>query len=440
MLEYITLLIIVLTFILIKAEYKVLTLFIFLTPFNSFIKNSFTFFYGGGSIITYWKEIAILILLFKIYKSSVVKLNKQLVLTISFFILLIIFYLFMSEELAIALPTLRNYLFPILLFLSVAKLELNNLIFKQIIIAFVLSVLITNVFGIIQHFFLNEQLSQLMGRIDFIDSNGYIQYTTTSNRIMGFERMAGIIGGGPNMFGVFNGLAIVFIFGVLTIKDKLIITPKLTKILFLVLVLSIFGIILSFSRAGWAILVIGVFSILLFDNKKIVKYFIFFSFFSVIIVFVLSQSIPKVEEIISQSFSGKEVSAANRSSMILELLPVIADEPFGHGLGTTDNRFNTKQFFAESAFSNIAFEIGVLGLFFMIFMHAKILKLIRKLIHFNLFAKVAFSISLASLLVSIVSINPYETPYIFLWWFILGLGINKSNLKTKPFSVSTPNI
>jgi hypothetical protein len=432
MLEYITLILIVIICLFIKADYKILNLFLLIIPFHSFIKGCFTYYYGGGFVFSYWKEFLILILAFKTFRSSFLKLNKQLKLTIVIFFSLIICYFFISNDLISALPTLRDYLFPLILFISISKIKLSDTIIKKIIAVFAISILLTDIFGFIQHFLLNEQLSQIMGYIDFIDSNGYIQYNTTSSRIMGFERMAGILGAGPNMFGVFNGFAIVFLFGVLTNKGMLDSKFISSKLLIFILILSVICIILSFSRVGWIIALFGSF-ILLVNDKKInrVKYFSFFTLSFILVISILVIYIPKAGDIIYNSISGKEESASKRSEMITNLIPAILDEPFGHGLGTTDNRLNTKLFFAESALTNIAFEIGVLGMFYLIFMHFLIIKQIIKLLDYNFFSSIAISIGVISLIISLVSINAFGPPYVYLWWFILGLGINKSNLKKR---------
>ncbi|MNQ33537.1 O-Antigen ligase [compost metagenome] len=342
---------------------------------------------------------------------------------------IIFIYFFISNIYEVALPTLRDHLFPLIFFVSIYKMKFDNIIYGRLILVITISLFLTDFFGLIQHFFLNEQLSQIMGRIDFIDETGYIQYTTNSARIMGFERMAGILGGGPNMFGIFNGFSIVFLSGVLTNRDKSIISKRVSKFIIFTLMISLLCIILSFSRAGWAIVLTGII-ILLILNKKInrLKYFAFFAFSSFLVILIVSIYSSEVYDIIYNSVTAKEASASKRSEMITELIPIILDEPFGHGLGTTDNRYKTKLFFAESAFTNIAFEIGILGFFYLILMHFKILRQIRKIVSSNYFSKISLAIGMASLVVSFVSVNTYGMPYIYLWWFILGIGINKSNL------------
>ena len=85
----------------------------------------------------------------------------------------------------------------------------------------------------------------------------------------------------------------------------------------------------------------------------------------------------------------------------------------------------------ESAFLNNAYELGILGLITLILLHLRIISLLRVVDAQKLspFASLAIGISLASLVVSFVSINPYGMPFIYFWWLILGLGMNKINTR-----------
>lgn len=424
MLEYIVLgLIVFICFFL--SEDRILYLFLFLIPFHSFIKSCFNFFYGGGEIFSFWKEIVILIIALKVFRKSESRLNPFIIFLILTFLIYVFVFFVVADGSASALPALRDHIFPLIFFIAISNIKLNVLFFKKIIYIITIGILLTDIFGVIQHYFFNQEISFIMGRIDFIDSEGFIQYTTTSARIMGFERMAGILGGGPNMFGIFNGYAIVFLFGIVTNANKTIIDKKELFFFKFVMLFSLVCMILSFSRAGWGISIIGVF-LLLYFNKQInrVKYFsillVAFLFTGIMISFF----IPDAGDIIVNSLSGKEASASKRGEMISNLIPRVLDEPFGHGLGTADNRYKGHIFFAESAFINIAFEIGILGLFYLLTIHFVIIKEMFKFKKDNYFSKTAISITVGTLIISFFSVNPYGMPYIYFWWLILGLGVN----------------
>jgi cell division protein FtsW (lipid II flippase) len=280
--------------------------------------------------------------------------------------------------------------------------------------------------GVLQMFLLNIPISTIKGAIDFIDSAGYIQYKTVSARIMGFERMSGLFSG-PNDFGLYMSFifsAVVFILYSRTVE------------LFITMILVLVCLLLSFSRAGWAISVLTIFY-LLYVRKIVINIKIIASvIFGVILIGVgVIAYIPRVSTIISNSISGKEASAAERGNIISRGIEMNLTEPFGHGLGKTDSRTGSVDFFVESAFLNIAYEIGILGLFILILIHVCIIfrMQINKRKWNSPFAFLAIGISFSTLIISFVSINPYGMPYIYIWWLLLGLGANSQyiNLEVK---------
>jgi O-antigen ligase len=402
-------------------------------PLNTFIKSALAFLYNGGEIFAYWKEGVILILAYKVFMKRNWKINFPILLLQMGFGCIIILYFLISNIHKNALPTLRDHLVPMILFLTISIMKIDIDVLKKIVAVFSITLLMSDIMGILQYFFFNLPISLLMGTVDSIDPSGFIQYNTPSFRIMGFERMFGITSG-PNTFGLFTAFGIVLLYGVIINKDRFNLSINQIKRQWFILLFSVVCLISSFSRAGWAIAFGGIIILMLFHRQiKKLKYIIVSMSFIVVAVLVALTFFPKATEIISASFSGKEASAAARESDVTQAFQLIIQEPWGHGLGTTDNRYKTVSFFTESAFMNIAYEIGLGGLIYLIFMHSFILVNIKRKSNFNVFSSIAIAIAVPTLLTCFVSVNPYGMPYIYLWWLVLGLGINRSNFITNKY-------
>lgn len=412
-----------------SEKVKAIQLMLFLLPFHSFIKNLFLYYQGGGTIFANWKEIITIILAIRVITNK--NEDKTILLGSHIYLAIILLYCINSNDLFIALPSVRDHIFPIIMFLTVYNIRINPTIIKPIAISLTTSAFLHGIMGYVQAFWLNIPISIVMNRIDFIDNNGYIQYKTNSARILGFERMAGILGGGPNGFGLFFGFMVVFLTNLL-IYEYTGLSKKMIFFLKLTLVLSVTSLIFSFSRAGWFVSIVG--TIITFKFYKVrfkISYVLLaISIFSVFTL-LLNIYFPWANEIIISSFTGKEESAADRGNNFINALIVNVIEPWGHGIGTTDIRNKGNLFFAESAFMNIMYEIGLAGIFYLIIFHISIMTKILKLKYFDLlpFSKLAVSVSIPTLIVSFFSINSYGMPYIYLWWIVLGLGCNDSFLK-----------
>lgn len=434
-------LLIIITFCLLAERQKIILLFICLLPFHNFIKNSLDFYlHESGSVFAFWKEIAILILGFKVLMRNHYKVNKSILLLISGYFFYITIFFLLAPHLTNGLPALRDNVFPFLLLFAVWSLPLEDEMFiKKINLAFCTVVFLSGIMGIVQLFFLKMPIAMIMGRIEIISNSGYIQYSTNSARIMGFERMAGIIGG-PNDFGLFMAISILFLLNALLNLKYLRFSKSQTRFLITTLMLAIICIIFSFSRAGWVIIFVGGILLLRLSKvrisaKYIVLAFLFFVIFSVVII----NYFPKVIDIVTASLTGEEASASTRESMVYDGITRVADEPLGHGIGTTDHRNRDFEFFTESAYVNLSYEIGILGLLYLILVNFSLLveMLGKKSFRAKFFSKLSVAVLVPTVVVSFASVNTYGMPFIYFSSLALGLGLNNSealNIKGRDFS------
>ncbi len=409
-----------------KDERSIVSLFLILLPFHTFFKSSFHYFLEGGELFSAWKEAAILILAYRVFGNTHLRINRLVFVLAVAFSILIAGYFFAAKAYVDALPALRDHLFPALLFFAIAGMKQDQRLIRKFIFILAVSVFISDLAGFAQYFFFKVPVARIMDTAAWIDPSGYIHYRISSYRIMGIERMSGITGS-PNIFGLFNAFAVILFFGILLFRASFPFNRKQMQFIQLVLFVSVISLLLSFSRAGWAIALFGSGILLLYRNFHVrIKYMLSSALLLVALAMVMSVFYPQGFSVISGSLSGEEASAAARSSSVMKGIRMLLDEPWGHGLGTTDNRKETVSFFVESAWMNIGYEIGIAGVIYLICMHFVILYFLIKHAQNDALARIAVAISSATLMAGLVSVNPYGMPYIYLWWFMLALGMKRA--------------
>jgi len=409
----------------IKRDGFTLSFFFLLLPFHAFIKAIFDFF-GGGGVFAGWKEAAVLLLFLKLVSRKGVNVNVFVLFLQFLFLSFVTVYFLLFDNYKDALPTLRDHIFPILFFWVVSSLSFRPEDFFRLVQFLFVALFITGILGFIQYFWLRIPIGFLMGNIDFVDSSGYISYSTVSHRIMGVERMSGILGG-PNLFGVFSSIGFLLVLFGIQYGLNCYVTRKQKFIFILLLFFVAVALLLSFSRAGWAMAIMGTIILITYlGYKEQIKYLFLFPLVGVVILTAGILLFPKAGEIILNSITGQEASIADRDNQLFTGLQVVFNEPFGHGVGSTDIRNPSATFFAESALINIGYEIGVLGLFVFFLMHFCIVFLLWRDAKTFIFARFALAVTIPALFVSLLSINTLSMPFVYFWWGALGIGFNKT--------------
>jgi hypothetical protein len=421
-----------------------LVLFVFLLPFHAFIKNIFNISTGGGTVFSFWKEVVIILFLIRIiHHLTIIRLPKYTTFFFTLFILTVLFYFLISDSFYYALGILRNHVFTLLVFLVFSNFWFSRKNLKALIVASSISFMFHFLMGFVQNFFLKIPIGYLMGRIEFINSRGYIQYTTNSARIGGVERMAGLIGG-PNDFGLFVSLSLLFLLTVWLSQLKNILKPVEKTIMISGFIAGAIALLYSFSRAG-IVLFIGSFVTSLFirrtkGNLKF-RVVLMVALVALITFLTVSTESQVMKEIYNKTLSGEELSAADRFSNVGSGIEQVAREPFGHGLATADNSNPKHEFFAESAYLNLLYEIGIFGFIFLSIIFFLLALRAYNLRNKNIFAPLTFALLLLTYFVSFFSVNTYGMPYVLLVWIFIGLGVNQkiTQLSIKDESINNYN-
>lgn len=409
-----------------KRPTPIICLLIFLLPLHEFIKQILIVKYSSPGIFPLWREIAIFFLFYKTYKSNhsynrFQKFNYRVTFAIIF--LNIIYYSF-AEDKDSAISALRLALMTTILFISLSSYNFTSKDLKKILYAGILSLLITSITGYIERFILYLPIHLFMEHLEF--KNGAYSFITTSFNIMNMPRMSGIMNG-PNQYGVTVSFW-------LTILILLFFNNKIAhkKIAFLISIISGICLILSFSRAGWFILGFSIVYYLFSTKKLTLRNLITISIITIFLIVLGMILMPETYDIISASLSGEEDSAAYRDDMILEALNRIILEPWGHGLGAGRTDSGT---FTESSFVILLFEIGFITTWLYYFLFYQIIIVNLKKREKDTLKFILSSTCLASVIISFVSVNFNEAPFMFYFWGSLGLVLNPHIVSNQPLSI-----
>lgn len=409
------------------------SIILFLIPQQYLLKIFFENEFKSGDLFSVWKELLVIILFFKLQSYKKITHNRILLIIISFFCLALAYYLFTNNYIN-SLASLRNYTFPILIFICIGfkKINLNyNFISKAIVVTIIISIF----FGFIEHFYMKLPFALYKQIVDNIDVDGNVSYSSTSHKIMNVERMSGAFSG-PNEFGVF--IAISFLFIIILLSNISIKRTQKYKLFFasiIILVCIGWCLLVSYSRAGWLIATLG--SIVYFIVIKRARLSILFiSIISIMLVSILLPFISSdINNIIINSFTLKESSASDRSNQFFRGFNTVLFEPFGHGVGTSDLRFkDSLGFFVESAWWNIGYELGIIGLSLYLYLHTLLFLRLYKCVNRGLKYKIPLThyrfdilstcLILPTLITGFISINVMSTTFIYYYWIILGLAFN----------------
>lgn len=403
-----------------KHSSKQILCFIFLfLPIHGTIKS--IVFHTGGELFSMWKELGLLIILLK-ERRSIFRGYNSIWRTYFFLCLCTLVYFFIGNISGYnGLSTLKKLLFPCLLTLCVAKINFNGNDIKKLFCYILVGSFIINITGLID--FLSPSIRSvfrhLMNIEFYISENGTVLYDINSFTIMGYERVCGLMSGGPNQFGIFNaGILLICVIAILYCNT--IFNIKRYKIFIVIsLCMSSLCLLLSFSRAGMAIVFIFLVIMSLTDSKLRSKtIFLMLILTSALIIGMIYSS--QVEEIILGTLTGKEASSAARYSMTNNALDFLLNHPFGFGLGATSG--DKSVYFAESSLINFGIEVGVIGLFLLLLLILNIYRLIRNN-KSNKTQSACGAFLIAYVATSFVSVNTYENPFIYYAWLFFGFGL-----------------
>lgn len=400
-----------------------LVLMFLLLPLHGFIKS---FIFGdGGNIFAAWKEICILILFAKTYNNKVLSLQYINSSYLLFLFYILIFFFIGYEKGYYIAADIRQFVFPSILMITIAKMSFSNTDIKKIFNAILLGSIIVNISGVIDFFSPELRLiMRTMMNVGFTEGDdGTVYYDSVGMQIMGIDRVAGISSGGPNMLGILN--SIILIFAAIAQNIKLY-TKIIEKFVFrLICLLSAFCSLFTFSRAGWAILFITLL-LLCYRDKQYKKYILGTLVICLLLIIIAYYCIEQVQIVIYGTFSGNEASSAARASMTQESFSLLLENPFGQGMGATSLTSKLYWNFAESSLINLGYCCGLIGILLYLSHIYRIYK--ANYLQYNIISYYASAFIIAFVITTVVSVNVVQNPFVYYAWFLMGLGLSNHDI------------
>lgn len=395
----------------------ILSSLIIVFPAHSTLKQLLFISTGGAGFFALWYDIAIFTLLFKalFIKHHHIRFIKSLLLLLGILSLYLLVSQMSSKPDTEALSTYRIYVHCICLFVALSIYKYSNRDLTVLKNVFVCSTIIYSITAIFIYFFFQYETHILLGHIEYI--NGTMQYNSPSFLIMGIERMFGLVGG-PNQFGMLIAIYILLLLLIINNRAENLFIIKTA------LLLSIICCILTFSRAGWGIILITICCVNILKGKisKILGVLFLLSLILGVIFIILQLIAPDFANIIISSVTGEEASVSARGEIVKDGFTLILQNILGHGLGTGIEESGAPV--AESSVVICLYEMGIVGTILLYYLLINISIYIFKS-NVN-YSKMLLSFTFATIIASVISMNPFQFPFIYFCWGILGLASNRS--------------
>lgn len=417
-------LLIIAIFALTAKRERIIYFFIFFLPLNTFVKDVLTL-YGGGNYFSMWKELIILLLFLR----SLKEVNWNNFKILSLFLVFVIVSFLLTKDKGDGIPSFRDHFFTGILFITIASIPLQTKVLFNCAKTLFYVLIVFNIIGLLQVTIpaVRDTIDVVMSRIDTVDGYGNIIYNASSYYIMGIYRMSSIMEG-PNVFGVTNAFVLLLhLFLLMRITRNNVLYKQTHSVIFKIsLILSIVCLIASFSRAGFAIFIVGYILLLIFQGYKVYKTIITICVTLIPIILIALYISDDFNTIISGTLSGNEASSADRTNNLMRGLSGNTISLFGNGLGTC--KIGSKHF-TESSFVNFIFELGIIPFVFLLLFFLIVYFCSKKNIINNDFAILSSALIPPVLLACLFTINCYANPFLFIWWMFMAIGIKKCKYK-----------
>lgn len=340
-------------------EEKVVLLVLMLLPFNFFLKSALYPLVGAGQIFGLWKEAMLGAVFLKIvYKICTKKstLNKYFpVWSISIFFLGLVFLFVRAPIMSDALVSLKSLGYSLVIFFVTAHVPIRFLTNRKVSIGIGISALAVFLVAHIEQFFLTRQFAELYHVFQAQLPNGRLLYTESAYTILARNRMFGPMVG-PNELGMYCSLVLLYFSYIFFTQQH----GKKDRIFLLVLlILGISTLMQTYSRASWAIFLMGAFLVFVIGVRKW-KPILCFGVYVLVSAAVMTTISKDLRVIFMGSVTGQEASANARVETFGASGAKIYQKPLGYGLGTIQySTQNPRSFSTEIFWWLVAGELGI---------------------------------------------------------------------------------
>lgn len=413
-----------------------LILLLFLAPFYGFFRYTV----GLSGIQTLWKEFMVILLTTGLLINKVVIKKERLVsspanLPLLLFLFVAIIQLLRAPSIGQGLFGLRILATYIPIYFVAANLRLTK---KQIQSV----VFMTLAIGVVTAVYAMWQQSLGLNRLSTMGLANVGSNLAAMGQLRVFSTFAG-----PEYFGLYLVLGIIL--GAALLVTKL---PKRKKIVLTIGISIMFiGLIYTLVRIDWFLLGVGlIFLSVLAKNPRFVV-LLSLAIIAVVVIFP-----PFVKQRATITFGAEDYSFAGRKINYFEWnIPNILRHPLGVGLGETSGRVVYMRVTGrsqeseligggstESGFANVALELGILGLIFLLWFFVRIIKhglnifyrLTDPFLKWLAAAIVVFItlIALGNVVGPMMEVFPAGDLY---FWFLVGLLVRLESVQKRRLSI-----
>jgi hypothetical protein len=345
-----------------KFQVVLIKLLLYILPFHYMI---FVILLGDFGLVKYWKDIVIILLFiipfFNLKNFVNVKIDL-VIFYISLFLIVVGYYVLISDIITIALYHSRLYLLPLICFLIFRsiniKLDTFSIILKNLFyIAVALSI-----FGIFQAYILRPEFLVKIGYP--LLQNGLLSHVFFLSGIEGIQRVTSTFVY-PNTFAFYLGMIIIIVG-----SNKELVFGNNKKGYFIGTIILHLALLLTFSRS----VMLGLVIIYFFKNfksfRKIPKFLLLLFFFfpiSLLIIYLLLGNygiFKKIFDYISRTLTFEDTSAVGHVDSLNNSIRIFQENLFGTGLGYNGPKALLNfysPYLTESSYFLMQFEVGIIG-------------------------------------------------------------------------------
>ncbi|MCI9286569.1 MAG: hypothetical protein HFJ57_01025 [Clostridia bacterium] len=375
-----------------KVQLFLLKLFVIMLPYHYMLICILA---KDVPILKYWKETIIILMFFLDALKNISGRKKYKIKTIdiinSIFLLILMFYVIISDNKYSALYIARVYFLPMLLIPIVANMNLNKSNIKNLFNIIVINSIILSIWGIFQCIALGDKFLINIGYNHYFNSDlGYerLHPAFYISGIIKFQRLTSTFVA-PNTCAMYFSIIFTLI---LFLHKKIEMNKKMFY--FSIGIISI-AILLTFSRSTWIAWGIAIL-IYVINNIKftkgnlkniIITFFIIIAIVLLIDTLLLNNTIMNIgTHLILNTINFKDSSMIGHIDSLKESLELFSKNVYGLGLGKNGPRMinligEANANLTESSYFLILYDVGIIGFFIYFLSYIKVIldnKYIRK--------------------------------------------------------------
>lgn len=417
--------------------FKAVYLILLLTPFHTIVDNLVRSSTNSEAVqlaFSSWKEIGLLLILVIVIFDKIIRHRKlpaapELVLAVSYAAFGLPF-VFTAESTKIGILEYRNLFEGVLILLVSYSIRPSLERLFRLVKWMLLEGVVLVVWGIFSAYALD--FYSYLRTFAFIPpsmTREQLQYASVFSVSGSLFLRANSIFSGPNEFGLYLAILMVFTAGMLLFNR-----PRMnrTQRRWYPVALAFFGIgsLISISRASWVLVAVAI--ALMVVHLRGLKRKAQIALLTSVLLIALLVAVPNLWRFAMRTIHLQDTSAAGRIGLLSNGLLALASNPLGIGLGNASYKFYQATFqyvHTESHILIMGLELGWPGLLFYLLMMgifiARCLRLTRAIYPFErrLLGLISASLLIGTIVIQFMSAITMEWIFQLYLWFLVGMAL-----------------